>query len=58
MNLKNDTYALVGRNSQEVCRHLPYLVHIASTISKLQHTKYLKPVFLDSIIGDNTGFPR
>ena len=40
------------------------VVLIASTIGELymQHTKYLKPAFLDTFtytsVGDKTGFPR
>ena len=43
--------------SRKMCENL---VHIASTIGELQHTKYLKPAFLDTplIIGNKTGFPR
>ena len=30
------------------CKTCENLVHIASTIGELQHTKYLKPAFLDT----------
>ena len=42
------------------CKTCENLIHIASNIGELQHTKYLKLAFLDTFkyVGDKTGFPR